>query len=307
MLACIFNIWRRQINAQSHMSCSFISHTSTFCMYIMLFLLVLVDINCVEAFYITSNIGFENKTAVEEVQNAVCTISTQEFEASANATISRQLKGVCSSAELKSMLTELEKKMTQGFDEIKQILRLNAPEMPIFREPVANEVRQDELKRIPAESEHSESIVSLEDEIYWKNDTVDPTMNVYYYFWKVENIRSLIQKFDMYHSSPEFSIMGHILYLQLFPNYPETGFLSLQLGRRNNSFLKKHEIYILAQLNRTKSLKSSLLYSLKGTSMFTMAENTLENGYISDDAIIVKVKIYLNSYFLVFLLPVHEC
>lgn len=33
----------------------------------------------------------------EEVQHAICQIFTKDFEATANATITRQLKGVCTS------------------------------------------------------------------------------------------------------------------------------------------------------------------------------------------------------------------
>ncbi|VEN52448.1 unnamed protein product [Callosobruchus maculatus] len=62
----------------------------------MLFWLILIEVFCVECFYLKFDTDFENKTAVEEVQNAICSISTKEFEASANATISRQLKGVTS-------------------------------------------------------------------------------------------------------------------------------------------------------------------------------------------------------------------
>nr|CAH7717192.1 unnamed protein product [Callosobruchus chinensis] len=265
----------------------------------MFFWLILIEFFCVDCFYLKLDTDYENKTAVEEVQNAICSISTKEFEASANATISRQLKGVCTSAALKSMLNDLEKRMMDGFSELKQILQDNGFKVPNLRESVVNEVTQIELKQIHTNPGISENRVSLDDEIFLKNDTLDPSSNLYFYFWKVDNIRSLLQKSDMYHSSPEFSIMGHILYLQLFPNYPETRFLSLQLGRRNNSFLKKHKMYILNQSDLTKSLESTLLYSLKGRSMFIIAENVLEE-YILDNAIIVKLEIYLNSYFLVF-------
>lgn len=36
---------------------------------------------------------------VEEIQNAICSIATKEIEATANATITRQLKGVCTSSK----------------------------------------------------------------------------------------------------------------------------------------------------------------------------------------------------------------
>nr|CAI5843945.1 unnamed protein product [Callosobruchus analis] len=265
----------------------------------MFFWLILIEFFCVECFYLKLDTDFENKTAVEEVQNAICSISTKEFEASANATISRQLKGVCTSAAVKSMLTDLEKRMMEGFSELKQILQENGFKVSNSRAPADNEATARDLKQMHTNPEILENSISLDDEIYLKNDTLDPSSNVYFYFWKIDNIRSLLQKSDMYRSSPEFSIMGHILYIQLFPSYPKAGFLSLQLGRRNNSFLKKHKIYILSQSDRTKLLESSLLYSLKGTSMFIIAEHLLEE-YISNNAIIVKLEIYLELYFVVF-------
>lgn len=38
---------------------------------------------------------------VEEIQHAVCKVATAEIQASANASITRQLKGVCSTSKYK--------------------------------------------------------------------------------------------------------------------------------------------------------------------------------------------------------------
>lgn len=40
---------------------------------------------------------------VEDTQHAVCKIMTKEFEATANASITRQLKGVCNTSKLSNI------------------------------------------------------------------------------------------------------------------------------------------------------------------------------------------------------------
>lgn len=50
-----------------------------------------------------SVIVVQNKTSVEETQHAVCKIVTKELQATANVTLTRELKGVCTSSELIKM------------------------------------------------------------------------------------------------------------------------------------------------------------------------------------------------------------
>lgn len=58
-------------------------------------------------YLIVDKTNLKNNTShdiVEEVQHAVCRVATEEIQASANASITRQLKGVCSTSKYKFIL-----------------------------------------------------------------------------------------------------------------------------------------------------------------------------------------------------------
>lgn len=56
---------------------------------------------CANGRYIIENktIDSLNSDAVEETQHAVCRIVTEELQATANVTLTRELKGVCTSGK----------------------------------------------------------------------------------------------------------------------------------------------------------------------------------------------------------------
>ncbi|KAJ8935790.1 hypothetical protein NQ314_012640, partial [Rhamnusium bicolor] len=312
--------------------------------------------------------NIRNDTA-EEVQNAICTITTKEIEASANATITRQLKGVCTSTststvtspgtsqtdptslspqscpqpepqplidmdletddtlpqksglskrdvsvqahpvrvrskavqyELNIKIDKLQTKIIQEIDGIKYILEINGFKIPeaitLKNTPMSD--HQDYNKSSINKVENMTNVLVRTEEILMYNNTVmdSPDSSKYFYYWKIQNIRELLAKTDMYKSSPDFFLLGHTLHLQLYPNHLENNYFGIQLRPYSSSFLKKHKIIILNQLNFGSDIDSGVLHGRINNKIFRISEKNLAvEGFIVENSLIVKLEIFVNS------------
>ncbi|CAG9815289.1 unnamed protein product [Phaedon cochleariae] len=237
-----------------------------------------------------------NDTA-EEIQHAICKISTKELEASANATITRQLKGVCTTNELNRRLDNLENRILQEIDSLKQILLSKGrgiPETKTDSSLLSSRFAAKYLK-----TERSSITSDRNEEIALYNDTVSESNkgSIYFYYWNVQNVRELLEKEDMYISSPEFNILGHTLHLQFYPNHLEKQYFGIQLRPSSKGFLKKHRITLLNIFNKNLDLESGILYGLNmEDGVFRTSRDSIsKRGFLVSNSLIVKLEIYLNS------------
>ncbi|CAG9860933.1 unnamed protein product [Phyllotreta striolata] len=268
--------------------------------------------------------------AAEEIQHAICKIASKDLEATANATIFRELKGVCTSNELEARLNHIENIFVQQIESIKNILVSNGFEIPQV-ETATNEKQEspetlhyistppvisyrssssefgnngyfnDELHQPTVEQENhkltGETTSSREEEIIKYNNTVIETGagKTYIYYWKIRNVDELLRKKNMYVSSQEFSVLGHNLHLQLYPNHLDSESFAVRLAVSTKGFVKKHRIYLLSNSERA-DVDSGLLLGFKGADMFVIDEETARlYGYIKGNCMTVKIEIMLNS------------
>ncbi|XP_023021619.2 uncharacterized protein [Leptinotarsa decemlineata] len=139
---------------------------------------ILMNSFSVNGLYLPSK-GFSaaNDTA-EEIQHAICRISSKELQASANATLTRQLKGVCTSSYIQERLDEMQNKVLHQIEGIKSILESNG-----FVIPQSTESLEKQTVLIEKSLDHTE--YSIADEISTFNDTVANSNkgSIYYYYW----------------------------------------------------------------------------------------------------------------------------
>jgi hypothetical protein len=86
------------------------------------------------------------------------------------------------------------------------------------------------------------------------------------------------------------------LCLQLYPNHLHSDYLGIQL-RPSSNFLKKHKFTILDRFDSNKDINSQTLNGV-GTyeGVYRVPYAKLEERhYLHNDAVIIKVTIYLNS------------
>nr|XP_023021619.1 uncharacterized protein LOC111509976 isoform X2 [Leptinotarsa decemlineata] len=253
---------------------------------------ILMNSFSVNGLYLPSK-GFSaaNDTA-EEIQHAICRISSKELQASANATLTRQLKGVCTSSYIQERLDEMQNKVLHQIEGIKSILESNG-----FVIPQSTESLEKQTVLIEKSLDHTE--YSIADEISTFNDTVANSNkgSIYYYYWDIHQIRKLLGKKDMYKSSPEFFVLGHTLHLQFYPNHLEENFFGILLRPSSNGFLKKHKIIILNQLRQNSDISSDILNGIRSDdSTFIISEDSVNGkGFIYNDTMIVKLELFLNS------------
>ncbi|XP_050296223.1 uncharacterized protein LOC126736063 [Anthonomus grandis grandis] len=215
----------------------------------------------------------------QEVQHAVCQISTKDIDATAKATITRQLRGVCSTND-----------MAQKFDLLHQ-------ELLLIKEALGVNGKALKLKSlgVAVATEYPDYSDSEEVSVY--NDTIVQSSEgeLYFYYWKINGISKVLMKRNLYISSETFSVLGHMLHLQFYPNYQEE-FIGILLKPESNSFLKKHKISFLGQKNTKNEISSKKLYGLKNEDkIFKIAPQMLTPDFISNDSLLIRVKIYLEG------------
>lgn len=137
---------------------------------------------------------------------------------------------------------------------------------------------------------------SEQNEIALFNDTIVDSSegSLYFYYWKILDITHVLSRKNSYMSSPTFELMGHTLRLNFYPYYANDC-VAIMLKPDSNSFLKKHKIILLGQKNPQSSISSNLLYRLMNKeAAFKIQPEMLDDNFIFNNSLIVKVKIYLN-------------
>ncbi|KAG5874565.1 hypothetical protein JTB14_019567 [Gonioctena quinquepunctata] len=258
----------------------------------LLFIFISVRVFFVNSLYLPQVPKVANDTA-EEIQHAICKITSKELEATANATITRQLKGVCTSSYMQEKLDELQTNILREIEGIKYILKTNGFVVTETKTENVTDNRDNIMIKSLSFNNYSRS-----GEIQNYNDTVIDSNagNVYYYYWDVHHIRKLLERRDMYKSSPDFFVLGHTLHLQFYPNHLENHF-GILLRPSSSGFLKKHKIYILNQFRESSDISSVILNGLRvEDSIFVISEDLIsKNGFIKDDVMIIKLELFLNS------------
>lgn len=90
------------------------------------------------------------------------------------------------------------------------------------------------------------------------------------------------------------TFLGHTLRVNFYPYYGNDC-VAIMLKPDSNSFLKKHKIILLGQKNSQSSISSNLLYRLMNKeAVFKIQPEMLDDNFIFNNSLIVKVKIYLN-------------
>ncbi|XP_066145113.1 uncharacterized protein [Euwallacea fornicatus] len=239
----------------------------------------------------------------QEIQHAACKIFTKEIEASAKTTVTRQLKGVCSSYDLNDKFKLLHKEI-QLIKEI--ILGRNFNKTPSeelisfdHTSPGNNKTTlyDDDYDYIDSKVQSKWKIDQTIKEIATFNDTVVESSEgaLYFYYWRITDVAKLLTKRDSYISSSKFVVLGHTLKIQLYPNYLSEC-VGILLQPDSNSFLKKHKLYILGQKYEGSIISSSILYGIKKEEkIFKILPAMLDDNFLFNNSLILKVKIYLNS------------
>lgn len=259
----------------------------------------------------------------QETQHAVCKVFTKEIEASARATITRQLKGVCSAKEITSQFEQLQATIFREIQDIKQALGLpykissstststqsprSSTDLPSYIYEDYIDAERDlkaiknenfkSLERFKPNKDYSNDDSTVNNEILSYNDTIVESSegDLYFYYWRIVDVDKVLKKRNIYVSSASFSVLGHSLHLQLYPNYLDEH-IGILLNPDSHSFLKKHKIMFLGRSNTQNIISSKTLYGIKNEDkIFKIESQMLDSNFISDNSLLVKLKIYLNS------------
>lgn len=136
---------------------------------------------------------------------------------------------ICFLDELNLRLDKLQTKILQEIDGIRYILEINGfkvPDGPTHDENPTSGYRQfNSLNRNIKSAElpgptpflkSSDNVSPRMEEILMYNDTIIDSSegNTYFYYWKIQNIHELLVKSNMYRSSPDFYVLGLLIFLR---------------------------------------------------------------------------------------------
>jgi hypothetical protein len=245
----------------------------------------------------------------EETQHAICKIITQEVQTSANATVKRQLKGVCTTRQIERKFVQLERKLLSELNSIKAMLTNERPISVKTTDYEYFSYDENLAEKSLGSAIDEDSIVSVTESVTrdssWVRTEIDKLNNTVYtlksekvftYYWEISQIRAIFRKQGIHIRSPDFYVLGHQLCLQLYPNHLHSDYLGIQL-RPSSNFLKKHKFTILDRFDSNKDINSQTLNGV-GTyeGVYRVPYAKLEERhYLHNDAVIIKVTIYLNS------------
>lgn len=190
----------------------------------LIFTLFFIKIKCDE----TTEYPLDEEVA-EETQHAICKIITEEIQTSANATVKRQLKGVCTSSkktnyqfffefiiseQLERKFNELERKLLKELNKIKALLT-NQNVKSNYDYFNYDEKSLDVNKPEDGIIESVTEIITqhkswIRTEIAQLNNTMFTLkgQKVYTYYWKVDNVQKILQKQDIHIRSDDFFVLG---------------------------------------------------------------------------------------------------
>ncbi|KAF5270359.1 hypothetical protein FQR65_LT05547 [Abscondita terminalis] len=232
----------------------------------------------------------------EEIQHAICKIATQDIEASANATIRRELKGVCTSNEIMKRFDELEEKLLNEIESIKVKLRvrsvpLNRPQIKLLENPSSTTEIVETTKFTTTET--TKTFFRRDLEILKNNRTVRTTElgRSFLYFWQIYDFNE-----TMLH--PASNILSGVFYIQhnplqvtFHPRHLDSHYVALELKSGINQ-IPKHRFVLLNQ-NYEKGDLSSQILSVS-VPLFRVSSEKLFEDFLTNDNLIVKVIISIE-------------
>ncbi|GLV31927.1 hypothetical protein CBL_07686 [Carabus blaptoides fortunei] len=197
---------------------------------------------------------------VEETQHATCKISSKDLEATANASITRQLKGICTSAHLDTRMNILERTLVLEINNIKSILLQHTPTQDVKQRLPGNRSNLRSFTNDQSLQTNTETMVGRDAEITRCNMTIhkdNSTGIKFIYYWRIHNILDEIKSTGPIDSS-DFYFSGNHLYIRVFPNYKHTEHTFIQAVGIED-FQLAHEFTVLDQSNAHYDIVSPLL------------------------------------------------
>lgn len=138
------------------------------------------------------------------------------------------MTNTCLLDELNLKIDKLQNKILQEIDGIKYILEINGlkvPDVPVQNENPISHYREfnDSVRNVKSTEltapipllKSGENVSPRTEEILMYNDTIIDSSegNKYFYYWKIQNVHELLVKSNMYRSSPDFHILGLLIFL----------------------------------------------------------------------------------------------
>ena len=186
-----------------------------------------------------------------ETQKAVCTVTSGDVRASAEAFTTRELKGVCGSTEMLTGFNDLELRLSKELQDLKNLLndlhRHFLNHTKVLEEPVksagnvnitpvtfkfqpiqidnklqkSNEIRKNYYMTPKFKSLESKAQALREQEISKLNNTLitdkDRDVKIYSYYWKMENCtKHLKDGSSITMESSIFSIKGMFFFFVIY-------------------------------------------------------------------------------------------
>uniref|UniRef100_A0A1Y1ME76 MATH domain-containing protein n=1 Tax=Photinus pyralis TaxID=7054 RepID=A0A1Y1ME76_PHOPY len=233
----------------------------------------LITTNCMSNY---TNVYIDGSpSSPEEIQHAICKIAIEDIEASANATIVRELKGVCTIKEVLARLAELEQRLIEEIRMIKE----SEPKLKSLQIPVSTNK--------PKLAEKSHVGYSRDLEAVQNNQTIHMTElgKCFLHFWKVYDIVNILNYSESSIDSAMFYVQGNPLIITIHPRHLGTQYLALELS--SSSWVPAHRFVILNQNNPKGDLSSQIL----GTKipLFRIhADRISTSDFITDGSLIIK-------------------
>lgn len=150
----------------------------------------------------------QNKTSAEETQHAVCKIVTNELQATANVTLTRELKGVCTSSEINRKFEELQNVLLKELQLIRRELKEN--EIAVSDEDY--QYQNSPEIRIEKRTVYTANTFNRKAEISKYNVTINSSLKgtYFYYYWQIENINEILSDTrGISIRSPTFTLLGN--------------------------------------------------------------------------------------------------
>ncbi|KYB27336.1 uncharacterized protein LOC103313245 [Tribolium castaneum] len=262
-------------------------------------------IRCIVVLSAIFSLIFTQDDVVEDTQFATCQINSTEVQTTANATVKRQLKGVCTYKQIELKFQELEEKLLAELGIIKQLLEGDGKTV---RTNDYYDYEERSLKIGGPVSTTDDPITSVTEQVFhtssWVRTEIDHLNNtihvhkgekLFVYYWEIPEIDSILPKNGVHIRSADFYVLGHQLCLQLYPNHlPD--YLAIQL-RPSSNFFKKHKFAILDHFDGSTDIVSQVFGGVGSyEALYKVPYAKLqERNYLHDDKLVIKLTIFLNS------------
>ncbi|XP_025832825.1 uncharacterized protein LOC112903899 [Agrilus planipennis] len=269
------------------------------------------------------SVSFPDTKPAEEKQHAICRITSDLVNATANATLTRKLEGVCTSDELHIKLNALEENLTRLITNLQTALygdgasyekmhknlypkresrdyeyyiynalnpmsldrRVQGSQTNLYREGSSLGVRNfDSQDKDVRELEASKFNLTFQ----------DSNMGLsFVYFWRIDGINETLNSYENVIFSSSFHLYGHELFIKLFPNHFGTKYIAFELVQ---SIPRKHRFSILNFKNYQKDLSSQILLDRHNyATTYRVSHKKILNGdYIKNGSLFVKLTIFID-------------